>query len=280
MFLTINIQVNYSVITTFNQAGLDTYGQRMIDTFEQFWPNNVDLWICAENCAPSTTRSNTHVVDLLAASPALANFVERHRNNDLAHGRAGPPDVYNPKKQFRWDAVRFSYKVFSVALCADRVSSGWMIWIDADTRTHSTVTPEWLASVCPSNAMISYLGRGERYHSECGWVGYNLDDANTRSFIRDFVGMYQSDSIFQCREWHDSYIWDEVRRQYQHRGRFVNLNPDPDTKGLAKHPFINSDLGLVMDHFKGSRKAQGHSRGKEIVLHHDLPYWQSVLRNQ
>ena len=27
----------YTVITTFNQQGLDKYGQRMISTFEQFW---------------------------------------------------------------------------------------------------------------------------------------------------------------------------------------------------------------------------------------------------
>lgn len=278
MFLTINISVKYTVITTFNQTGLDTYGQRMIDTFEQYWPDHVDLKICAENCRPQTTRSNTEVIDLLTSSADLTSFLQRHRDNDMAHGRAGPPDVFNPKKQFRWDAVRFSYKVFSVALCASRIQQGWMIWIDADTRTHSAVTDTWLASVCPPAAMITYLGRGERYHSECGWVAYNLDHVATRNFISDFVDMYRTDEIFQQKEWHDSFIWDLVRRRYQDQHRFVNLNPNPDTKGLAKHPFINSELGRVMDHFKGSRKDQGHSRGKEIVLHHDLPYWQSVLR--
>lgn len=269
--------MNYTVITTFNQAGLDSYGQRMIDTFEQFWPAAVDLKVCAEHCAPRTTRSNTEVIDLLANSNDLVDFLHRHRDNDLAHGRAGPADVFNPKKQFRWDAVRFSYKVFSVALCASQIQSGWMIWIDADTRTHSPVTDTWLASVCEPGAMITYLGRGERYHSECGWVAYNLDHAATRNFISEFVDMYRTDEIFQQKEWHDSFIWDLVRRRYQGQHRFVNLNPDPNTKGLAKHPFINSELGRVMDHFKGNRKDQGHSRGKEIVLHHDLPYWQSVL---
>lgn len=251
----------------------------MIDTFEQFWPANIDLKICAEHCQPRTTRANTEVIDLLASSADLAAFLHRHRDNDRAHGRAGPPDVYNPKKQFRWDAVRFSYKVFSTALCASQIQSGWMIWVDADTRTHSPVTGSWLSTVCPPGAMISYLGRGERYHSECGWVAYNLDHAATRNFISDFVAMYVTDAIFQQKEWHDSFIWDLVRRRYQDQHQFVNLNPDPDTKGLAKHPFINSELGRVMDHFKGSRKDQGHSRGKEIVLHHDLPYWQSVLKS-
>lgn len=272
--------MKYTVITTFHQAGLEQYGQRMIDTFEQFWPKDVDLKVCAEKCQPVTSRPNTEVIDLLASSTDLAAFLHRHQHNDLAHGRAGPPDVYNPKKQFRWDAVRFSYKVFSAALCASRLQSGWMMWVDADTRTHSPVTESWLSTVCPPGAMISYLGRGERYHSECGWVAYNLDHPATRNFISDFVDLYRSDEIFQHKEWHDSFIWDTVRRRYQEQHRFINLNPDPDTKGLAKHPFINSELGRVMDHFKGSRKDQGHSRGKEIVLHHDLPYWQSVLKDE
>ncbi len=268
--------MKYTVITTFNQEGLDTYGQRMIDSFEQFWPHDVDLVICTEKCQPRISGSNMRSVDLLVNSPGLRGFIQRHENNDLAHGRAGPPDVYNPRKQFRWDAVRFSYKVFSVALCASMIKDGWMIWLDADTRTHSSVDHSWLSRVCPEQSMISYLGRGERYHSECGWVAYNLNHAETREFIDRFVGMYQQDEIFNHREWHDSYIWDEVRRSYQDRIRFHNLNPDLDTKGLAKHPFINSELGRVMDHAKGDRKQQGHSRRCDIQQHTDHPYWSSI----
>lgn len=269
--------MKYTVITTFNQRGLEQYGQRMIDNFQQHWPKSVDLLVCAENCVPVADPTRVKILDLLRLSPSLRDFIKRHRHNDLAHGRSGPPDVFNPKKQFRWDAVRFSYKVFSVALCASMIRDGWMIWLDADTRTHSPVSPDWLAGVCPSHATITYLGRGEKYHSECGWVAYNLDHSVTRQFIDEFVGMYQQDTIFEHKEWHDSYIWDVVRRRYQDRIKFYNLNPDPDTKGLAKHPFINSDLGKVMDHFKGSRKDQGHSRAKEIVMHHDIPYWRNVI---
>ena len=268
--------MKYTVITTFNQSGLDTYGQRMIDSFEQYWPTDVDLVVYAENCRPRTTRPNVSTVNLLANSPGLRSFVQRHANNDLAHGRAGPPDVFNPKKQFRWDAVRFSYKVFSVALGASMLSDRWMIWLDADTRTHSVVDHAWLSRVCPQDAMISYLGRGESYHSECGWVGYNLDNSGTRMFIDDFRSMYDTDEIFKHPEWHDSYIWDTVRKRYQSDHKFHNLNSAWQDKNLAGHPFINSDLGLCMDHAKGSRKTQGASLAKDIKRHLDHPYWQQI----
>jgi hypothetical protein len=151
-----------------------------------------------------------------------------------------------------------------------------MIWLDADTHTHSPVPVDWLSKVCPGSAMISYLGRGEKYHSECGWVAYNLDHPETRNFIKDFVGMYNTDRIFEEREWHDSYIWDVVRKRYQPNNNFLNLNPSWTDKGLAGHPFINSELGLYMDHVKGDRKTHGHSKPKEVISHPDHPYWQRV----
>ena len=268
--------MKYTVITSFHNEGLKQYGQRMINTFEQCWPSDVDLIVCAENCQPEVTRSNTRVFDLLDQSADCRDFVQRHQNNPLAHGQAGPPEVFNPRKAFRWNAVRFAYKVFSVALCAENVKSGWMIWLDADTHTHSSVPMPWLNQVCPDETMISYLGRGEKYHSECGWVGYNLDHPETRNFIKDFVDMYRTDAIFKEREWHDSYIWDVVRKRYQLANLFYNLNPSHDNKGLAGHPFINSELGRYMDHVKGERKNLGHSKPKEVVSHPDHPYWQRV----
>ena len=268
--------MKYTVITSFHEEGLKQYGQRMVTTFESNWPAEVDLIICAENCQPKITRRNSHVYDLMRVSNNCRAFVERHRNNPLAHGQAGPAGAWDPKKAFRWNAVRFAYKVFSVALCADNLNSGWMIWIDADTHTHSPVTLNWLEQVCPSSAMISYLGRGEKYHSECGWVAYNLDHPETRHFIADFVNMYNTDRIFKEQEWHDSYIWDLVRRKYKDKHEFFNLNPSYNDKGLAGHPFINSELGLYMDHAKGDRKTLGHSKPKEVVSHPDHPYWQRV----
>jgi len=266
----------YTLVTTFNRQGMETYGQRMIDTFQQHWPADSRLLVFAENCLPRVTADNVQVFDILQHSPDLAAFVERHKNNAMAHGKAGPPGIYDAKKNFRWNAVRFSFKVFAVAAASHMINQGWLIWIDADTHTHSPIPSAWLPMVCPSDSMCSYLGRGENYHSECGWVAYNLDHPRCRDFIQDFVDMYRHDLIFNEREWHDSYIWDVVRRRYKDTCSFFNLNPEPDTKGLAKHPFINSELGRYMDHVKGKRKDQGHSRGKEVVLHRDHPYWQRI----
>ena len=268
----------YTVITSFNSGGLKSYGQRMINTFESLWPQEVDLIIYAEDCQPTTSRQNTRIIDLLKASKDLRDFITRHHDNPMAHGRAGPLNTFNPKKAFRWDAVRFSYKVFSIAHATSSFSDGWMIWLDADTHTHSPLTLPVLENLCPNNSMISYLGRGENYHSECGWVGYNLSHPSCQEFISTFVNMYRNDDIFNFPEWHDSYVWDQIRKRYQNTNYFHNLTPTNFMgRGVAGHPFINSKLGRYMDHVKGSRKIQGHSERIDIKNHHDLPYWQNIL---
>jgi hypothetical protein len=265
--------VKYTVVTTFNADGLKQYGQRMIHAFEQLWPAEVDLVVCTENCTPQTSRPNTRVYDLLSLSSALNTFVERHKNNPLAHGLAGPPEVFDPKKSFRWHAVRFAYKIYAISLVANYTSGGWLIWLDADTVTHSPIHVTDLDRLCPPDAMIGYLGRGEKYHSECGWVAYNLDHPATRNFIQDLRAMYDQDRIFDLPEWHDSYVWDVIRRRYQDQHKFYNLTSTMPKPGRAGHPFINSELGRFMDHLKGSRKQQGRSRPQDLVTARLEEYW-------
>ena len=97
-------------------------------------------------------------------------------------------------------------------------------------------------------------------------------------FVEDFACMYKNDTMFDYPEWHDSYLFDVQRKIYRDTkgAYFHNLNPDPDLKGLAGHPFINSELGKYMDHMKGERKTFGHSEPRDIKLHTDLPYWKGV----
>jgi len=274
-------QMKYTVITTFHPAGWELYGQKMIDAFERFWPQDVDLWVYAERCNPTKQRSNTHVIDLESASPRMMAFKGRHRDNPRARGDAGPDGTYDNKKQFRWDAIRFCHKVYAIDHALKHAQGDWLIWLDADSHTHTPVTHALLEQVCPANVFASYLGRGEKYHSECGWIAYNLHHPQLSLFNQRLLSLYDTDELFNLAEWHDSFLWDHVRREFQDREliKMHNLNPADPSQGKAGHPFINSVLGTVMDHMKGDRKHRGHSKAKELRSHHDHPYWQKILAN-
>lgn len=273
--------MKYTVITTFHPAGLKQYAQTMIDSFEKFWPNNVDLVAYAENCHPTVAR--TKVIDLLKASPDLVSFKNKHQDNPIANGtvmkETGLPFKDN---NFKWDAVRFSHKVFAVIHACATIDSDWIIWLDADSKTFRNIPENFLDQVCDPHALACYLGRREKYHSECGWVAYNRQHPELQKFMQDWRDLYVSDRLFDLKEYHDSFVFDELRKQYQTQGTyFHNLSPVLPGKGPG-HPFIASPLGLYMDHMKGAkRKALGHSLPDDFDrnqgLNSDVGYWQEVF---
>lgn len=276
--------MTYTIITTFHAAGMSQYGQTMIDTFDRHWPKDIDLVVYAENCQPSIPSSRIKVLDLLSVSKDLVKFKTRHANNPVANGLVAK-DTQIPFKDnaFKWDAVRFSHKVFAVIHACKTISSDWIIWLDADTKTFADVPDDFLGSICDPGAMACYLGRREKYHSECGWVAYNRNHPDLQSFVDRWRDLYVTDDLFRLREYHDSFVFDVLRKDFQAvRGtHFANISPESPGKGPG-HPFIASKLGQYMDHMKGAkRKSLGHSLPDDFDrnqgLNSHVPYWQQVF---
>lgn len=95
--------------------------------------------------------------------------------------------------------------------------------------------------------------------------------------------LYVTGGLFDLREYHDSFVFDVLRKDFTQRGiRFSNISPELPGKGPG-HPFIASELGLYMDHLKGSkRKALGHSLPDDFDrnqgMNASVPYWQNVFK--
>lgn len=274
--------MTYTIVTTFHQPGLERYGQRMIDSFVEHWPGDVRLRVYAEDCTPQVDSDRVEVLDLHECCPSLVEFKERHRDNPIANGTiAKDTGVPFKDNQFKWDAVRFSNKVFAVIHASVTVDTDWMIWLDADTLTFRDVPEDFLDSVCEKDVLACYLGRREKYHSECGWVAYNLRHPELKQFMQDWLALYRDDTIFDLREYHDSFVFDVLRKRYTDQGvLFHNMTPvQPNEKGPG-HPFIASPLGGYMDHLKGdTRKDLGKSqhRGDDTsyAVHAGVDYWQN-----
>ena len=46
--------------------------------------------------------------------------------------------------------------------------------------------------------------------------------------------------------------------------------------GGGGHPLINSELGKWMDHMKGDRKFEGHSKKKDLMSERTEAYWNEI----
>ena len=69
--------------------------------------------------------------------------------------------------------------------------------------------------------------------------------------------MYDGGKLFDEKEWHDSYIFDVVRKNLENSEKIKNINIS--NMGLVdvlneNHVFVASVLGKFMDHKKGNRK--------------------------
>lgn len=264
--------MKYTVITTFNSQGYKQYGQRMIRTFLTTWPASVTLVVYAEGCTVTETAPNLIVQDLDQV-PELAAFKRQWSGVPKANGDVSQDPVRSRRKDagkgFKWDAVRFSHKVYSVFDAARHANSDYLIWMDADMVCHSPITVEQLDRLCDRD--LCYLGRRGKY-SECGLYAMNLHSKNIHKFLRKFQDYYDSaeTGIFTLDEWHDSFVFDAVR----------NIVPvdSRDWSGHLitgeGHPLINSEWGTYLDHLKGSRKTQGRSHAKDLIKQRLESYWQ------
>jgi len=270
---------SYIIVTTFNKHGYDQYAKVMLQSFIENWPKEQRIVVYTEDVTidPEIARNPRIIIKDIGNVRDLTLFKKRHKDSPKAHG-------FWPQgaraKQFQFDAVRFSHKVFALYDCwtTNPVEYKSMTWLDADTITFRAIPNNFLERMAPriyhtrdgakERYGICYLGRSKQ-HSECGFVSYNKMHPMMHSFWDNFIDLYRNDSLFDLKEWHDSYLFDHVRIQFERRG-LVNLNLTP--KFVQGHPFINCRLGEYMDHMKGNRKKQGRSRKTErVVRATDLP---------
>lgn len=251
----------YQLVTTMHAAGYNLYGRNMIDSFLKHWTEDQTLVVYAEGFSVETVDSRIVVRDLLTCSPDLVAFKQRHRDNPRANGYIDPKQK---DPDFKYDAVRFSHKVFALYHAYKNRSADIdsIVWIDADTVTHAAVPKDFLVKRFPLDPGVGiyYLGRQQQY-TECGWVVYNCNNQYMETFWERFANQYRKDKLLNQQEWHDSYIFDVVRNTMENEG-MINCNITP---GYVKgHPFIDSFLGEYMDHLKGpKRKVAGRSAKTE-----------------
>jgi hypothetical protein len=264
--------MKYTVCTTFNAAGYTKYGQRMIQTFLQTWP--VNLVVYAEGCDVIETAPNLLVRDIAVVNELTA-FKQQWQGVPKANGDVSSDPVRSKRKDagkgFKWDAVRFAHKVYSIFHCAKHSPTDWLIWIDADTVCHSPITHVDLAKLCPDTVDLCFLGRRGKY-TECGLYAMNLRSLRTQNFLTQFQRYYDEaeQGIFTLAEWHDSFVFDAVRKHLP----LVEVDWSGHLITGEGHPLINSDWGAYLDHLKGDRKDLGRSKRADLKVPRTEAYWQ------
>lgn len=223
------------VITSFNEKIYNEYAYRFISTYN--WP--YDLKIYTE----LKFKLHNEKFEMIELEQDSKNFIERNK--------------HRPVKNFLMDGIRFSYKVYSVIQAGLKEKYDILIWVDADSVFYKPLTLEFIKqNLFKENYMMTYLGRGEHY-SECGFLLWNLKHKDTQDYFKEMKNMYNNDLIYNEREYHDSYIWDLVRKKFEKERGTMNIDIGDKKVG---HVQARSILGTLYDHTKGpKRKTSGKS---------------------
>lgn len=296
------------VITSYKPDSWGQYAERSIKSMVENFPDGTAINVYHEAQEQNFFfHPRVKFIDLHKVQPDLVKFKNKHKDDPVANGELQeiPGGVRRPaelqqkggldknKGSFLWAAVRFANKVFCVThAIKDSIEKNYdyVIWLDVDTYTFRPIPREFLENLLPNDSMLTYLGRenptlsdGGKY-PECGFVGYNLKHPEIQNFAHDWEKIYTTDSVFKLLEWHDSYVFWHLSKIYR-KEKNIKVNDIGYWKGVkGHHVFINSELGLYIDHMKGKRKKTGSSAKNDFRQQKneatknltDLEYWKKV----
>jgi len=250
------------LITSFNEKLYEAYGKRMCQEFSEKSDGSVRLAVIFEG-VNSPVENFRNVEFELFDDPDHRVFLRKFSHLHEARGlrvKFEPNNQVNLAWDFRFDAVRFSFKIFSIIQALKTYSpTDNFAWIDADIRCLSDFGATDLMPFFPDeNELMSYLGRNNfppsGPYSECGFLGFNSRHPLIDEFLRRVANLYKDGEVFAHKEWHDSWLWDQIRKEFQLRNiAFKNISGPFET---SAHPFINCGLGKFFDHLKGPKRKQ------------------------
>ena len=225
-------------VTTWNNNLFEAYAHRFQKTYN--WPFPLKIY--------------NEDGDMFEEIPNCKSFVDRNKN------RYKYTSFKEKSTDYIKDGVRFCYKVYAYTHAILNEDVDGLICMDADSVFYKTINEEWIKKhIHRDNCMMSYLGRGSNY-SECGFLYFNLKHKETKDYARVMQDMYNTDSIYNLSEYHDSFIWDYVRKRFEEERAIVNYNIGDNAGG---HVQARSVLAEVYDHTKGKRKIEGRSPERE-----------------
>ena len=260
------------LITTFNKKIYDEYSKNLLDTFIDKSDDNVRLNVFYEGEFENVKRN----YDTFKNKIRFFEFVSQDWNifyNKFGHlmeanGYKIIHDNVNNKiiaegPNFRWNAVKFSFKVFSIFLASNLSKiSDKIAWIDADTICINNFKENDIRQFLPcDDELMTYLGRDnfpqDFPHSETGFIGFNLLHEKFKSFIKTAISFYTTGELFALERYHDCIVYDTTRKIFELTGtKFRNLS---GTFSSEDHPFVKCELNRYFDHLKGNRKKIGFS---------------------
>jgi hypothetical protein len=244
--------MNIAVVTTFPDNCWDIYAKQALQSFAQFWPDEIPLMVqLDDDLLYDQVNKLLRPQDGIAVGwePGHKAFVERNKDKD---------DPTNYRKQ----PVRFCHKVFAIKRAFDAAmkqkaadpatAPRYLVWMDADVITQRKVTIAEIQECLPREGdAVAYMGRKDWDHSECGWLAFDLENGGL-NLIEALYFVYKEDIILHYDQWHDSWAFDQqIKTKLQEQGPFLYKTTNLTANASGMDVWAQSPMGKWSTHYKG-----------------------------
>lgn len=235
----------YACITTFNQKYFEEMAKSMVDTYKQFWPKDIPLYVYTENFNLPDQSKAENIIEWdihEKCDPKLRNILD-WRGDHFTRGML--------------------YKSYAFIHATKNIDADVIIYLDADSITYREITHNFLDSLLPNNELTAYMGVTM---SKGKWKGNETENAETciyffnnkhigaEDFMKHYEHIYESRDIDDRQRFkkpHDTWAFTECVQQALALGHKVN---DLHPQRTAHSPLKETILGKYFRHFKAARK--------------------------
>lgn len=228
------------LVTTLSAKLLDDYGRSTVATWHAFTKRRIVVVVNPDEVAQFRTDLGSAYSVIPFSDESLQSMAAiRRREEELAYR----------KGDYRWQAARFSWKVFAMeeafrAFPEDDPAT----WLDADSLLKPGFD-NWLSQLFSERHAVSFLGRAHKQlHAETGLIDFR--GAKGRELFRKVLEIYRSLEIFDFNEWTDSYIYTYA---FQFHKDCFDICKHRGVK--SSNPLYEIDRGRHLLHLKGMRKS-------------------------
>lgn len=229
----------FQIVTTQNKKYYDGIGQYCITSFLKNWPNEISLYLYAEDFIPDIKDERLIVVN-------STNVVDRWKKFCFTQKHL---EYYQRYKIF-WLKSLVLLDVYK------KSNSDYVIWLDSDVITTNKLPIDFLNKLIDSETLLCDLPCGgalKDREAETGFTILNLQHSLTQNFIDEYNSYYTDLNKFATllREV-DGEIWWRARSYVVEKGAKVNGITTTKDK---KVPMSGSILSNYLEHYtKGKHK--------------------------
>lgn len=232
--------MQFRYVTSMSRAQFDLYGEKMLRTFVEYWPDG-EMLVYSEDSLPDIHDRIIH--QSLWGIPGLRQFHEGLSRFPICHGQFPKPDG-SIGYDYRRNVAAFSKKAFA-QMDAARAFRGYLFWLDADTVTHKHV-PAYLLERW-MEGQFAIVMRRKHWHLCSSFVGW--DCANAENWWAAYRDVYESGRVLTAPQWDDAYVL-QLCLGEQTSVRDIAAHIDQP----GPHNVFNDVFGELASHAKGNLK--------------------------